>query len=148
MIKKSKSSRKPTDQSRKTSSRTKKTSEPAKKSTYRTRGKSSRSVKKTDDFDESAAQPRPAGTGKKPFKKSGGKKGTAADSGLIRLNKYLADAGICSRREADTHIAGGAVMVNNKIVIELGTKVSLTDKVQYGGETLNRETLKYFLYPC
>lgn len=145
MNRKSKSSRKPTDQSRRTSSRSKKTSEPSKKSTYRTRGKSGKSVKKSDDLDEFPVKSRASGTGNKPYKKSVGKKETAADSGLIRLNKYLADAGICSRREADTHIAGGAVMVNNKIVTELGTKVSITDKVQYGGETLNRETLKYFL---
>ncbi len=63
----------------------------------------------------------------------------------IRLNKYIADAGICSRREADVHIAGGAIMINGKIVTELGTKVLPTDKVQYGGETLRREKPQYFL---
>ncbi|PLX12370.1 MAG: pseudouridine synthase [Marinilabiliales bacterium] len=63
----------------------------------------------------------------------------------IRLNKYLADAGICSRREADVHIAGGAVTVNGKIVTQLGTKVLPTDKIQFGGETLSREKLRYFL---
>jgi 23S rRNA pseudouridine2605 synthase len=63
----------------------------------------------------------------------------------IRLNKYIADAGICSRREADVHIAGGAIMINGKIVTELGTKVLPTDKVQYGGETLKREKLQYFM---
>lgn len=68
-----------------------------------------------------------------------------ANEGLIRLNKYLADAGICSRREADKYIETGAVKVNGKVVTELGTKVSLTDKVQYGGETLRREKLRYFL---
>ena len=57
----------------------------------------------------------------------------------------MADAGICSRREADVHIASGAVMINGKIVTELGTKVTPTDKVQFGGETLNREKLQYFL---
>jgi len=93
-------------------------------------------------------------TGKKPFKKtfSGKKSGKTASrddnregSNLIRLNKYLADAGICSRREADVHIEGGAVMVNNKVVTQLGTKVSPTDKVQFGGETLKREKFRYFL---
>ena len=67
------------------------------------------------------------------------------DEGLIRLNKYLADAGVCSRREADKLIASGAVKVNGKVVTELGTKVSQTDKVVYGGEALRREKLRYLV---
>jgi len=92
--------------------------------------------------------------GKKTFKKTfsspksrsktSGRESTEG-SNLIRLNKYLADAGICSRREADVHIEGGAVMVNNKVITQLGTKVSPTDKVQFGGETLKREKFRYFL---
>lgn len=66
-------------------------------------------------------------------------------TGLIRLNKYLADSGICSRREADDLILAGAVSVNGEVVTELGTKVNTTDKVVYGGETLNREKLRYVL---
>ncbi len=66
-------------------------------------------------------------------------------TGQIRLNKYLADSGICSRREADDLILAGAVSVNGKVVTELGTKVNTTDKVVYGGETLNREKLRYVL---
>lgn len=64
---------------------------------------------------------------------------------LIRLNKYLAEAGICSRREADKLIESGAVKVNDKVVARLGTKIKPTDKVQYGGETLRREKLQYVL---
>jgi 23S rRNA pseudouridine2605 synthase len=67
------------------------------------------------------------------------------DEGLIRLNKYLADAGVCSRREADKLIASGAVKVNGKVVTELGTKVSATDKVVYGGQALRREKLRYLV---
>ncbi len=67
------------------------------------------------------------------------------DEGLIRLNKYLADAGICSRREADKLIEAGTVKVNGKIVTELGTKVSSTDKVVYGGQALRREKLRYLV---
>jgi len=67
------------------------------------------------------------------------------DTGLIRLNKYLADAGICSRREADKLIASGVVKINGKVVTELGTKVSPTDKVVYGGEALRREKLRYLV---
>ena len=66
-------------------------------------------------------------------------------TGDIRLNKYLADSGICSRREADDLILAGAVSVNGEVVTELGTKVKTTDKVVYGGQTLNREKLRYVL---
>ena len=66
-------------------------------------------------------------------------------TGAIRLNKYLADSGICSRREADDLILAGAVTVNGEVVTELGTKVKTTDKVMYGGQTLNREKLRYVL---
>jgi 23S rRNA pseudouridine2605 synthase len=67
------------------------------------------------------------------------------DKDLIRLNKYLANAGVCSRREADELIRAGAVSVNGAIVTELGTKVSPTDKVQYGDQTLKREKPQYLL---
>lgn len=66
-------------------------------------------------------------------------------TGLIRLNKYLADAGVCSRREADDLIKAGVVSVNGKIVAEVGTKVKPEDKVVYGGQTLSREKLRYIL---
>ena len=64
---------------------------------------------------------------------------------LIRLNKYLANAGICSRREADELISAGTVTVNGKVITELGTKVSPTDKVVYGGQALKREKLRYLV---
>lgn len=64
---------------------------------------------------------------------------------MIRLNKYLADAGVCSRREADDLIKAGVVTVNGKIVNEVGTKVRPEDKVIYGGQTLSREKLRYVL---
>ncbi|MCF8349321.1 MAG: rRNA pseudouridine synthase [Bacteroidales bacterium] len=63
----------------------------------------------------------------------------------IRLNKYLADAGICSRREADRLIASGVVEINGKVITELGTKVGPGDQVRYGGESLKREKLQYVL---
>ncbi len=81
----------------------------------------------------------------KPVKKSRNRQKSAEDIGLIRLNKYLANAGVCSRREADKLIESGVVQINGKIVTELGTKVSPDDKVQYGGETLRRERNRYFL---
>ena len=64
---------------------------------------------------------------------------------LIRLNRYIANAGICSRREADKLIQAGAVKVNGKVVTELGTKVHLTDKISYGDQALSREKHRYVL---
>ncbi|HRY31598.1 MAG TPA: pseudouridine synthase [Bacteroidales bacterium] len=77
-------------------------------------------------------------------RKQGGSAAAKGD-GLIRLNKFIADAGICSRREADTLIETGAVRVNGVIITQLGTKVSPNDKVQVGDQTLSRETLRYVL---
>jgi 23S rRNA pseudouridine2605 synthase len=67
------------------------------------------------------------------------------DGGSIRLNKYIANAGICSRREADNLIVSGAVQVNGVVVSELGSKVNPTDKVQIGGDTLTSEKHRYVL---
>lgn len=94
---------------------------------------------------------RPSKKEKKPFSPKPGrsqKKKTGPQrtgDGSVRLNKFLADAGICSRREADKLIESGAVSINGKVVSQLGTRVQPTDKVQYGGETLSRETLRYVL---
>ncbi|MBP1631219.1 MAG: pseudouridine synthase [Bacteroidetes bacterium] len=65
--------------------------------------------------------------------------------GLIRLNKYISNSGICSRREADVLIGAGAVTVNGKIVAEMGYKVSPDDIIVYGGERLVNEKKKYLL---
>ncbi|MCX6270666.1 MAG: pseudouridine synthase, partial [Bacteroidetes bacterium] len=82
------------------------------------------------------------GTGKGPKRPAPGSPGA---DGLIRLNKYIANAGMCSRREADDLIVSGAVKVNGEIVNILGTRISPDDKVQVGDQTLTRETLRYVL---
>ncbi len=64
---------------------------------------------------------------------------------LIRLNKYVANAGVCSRREADAIIAKGLVKVNGQVVTEMGMKVSLDDEVTYKGNRLNPERKVYLL---
>lgn len=69
----------------------------------------------------------------------------SADSDSIRLNKYISNSGVCSRREADKLIEAGVVSVNGKVVTELGTKVGPGDKVQYGDQTINREKPRYVL---
>jgi len=63
----------------------------------------------------------------------------------VRLNKYLAHAGIASRRAADQLIESGAVMINGQVVTALGTKVMPGDKVRFGGEILKEEKPRYLL---
>ena len=63
----------------------------------------------------------------------------------IRLNKYLANAGICSRREADEFITAGVVSVNGEIVTELGTKVHRNDEVKFHDQPVNIERKVYLL---
>jgi len=64
----------------------------------------------------------------------------------MRLNRYIAQAGICSRREADVMIGAGVVTVNNKVVTELGFKVDPTqDLVRVQGDTIRPETMRYVL---
>ena len=65
--------------------------------------------------------------------------------GPIRLNKYIANAGICSRRDADVLIASGAITVNGEVVTEMGHKVMPTDEVRYGDKVLQREKPVYVL---
>lgn len=65
---------------------------------------------------------------------------------LIRLNRYIANAGICSRRKADELIEAGVITVNGKVITELGSKVDpRKDEVRYNGERLRREKMVYVL---
>lgn len=63
----------------------------------------------------------------------------------VRLNRYLANAGVCSRREADTFIQAGVVKVNGVVVTELGTKVKRSDEVMFHDQTINMEKKVYVL---
>ncbi|MBP5197303.1 MAG: RNA-binding S4 domain-containing protein [Bacteroidaceae bacterium] len=63
----------------------------------------------------------------------------------MRLNKFLANAGVCSRREADEFIAAGVVKVNGEIVTELGTKIKPTDEVRFHEDTVSIEKKVYVL---
>jgi 23S rRNA pseudouridine2605 synthase len=82
---------------------------------------------------------------KKGQDKHAGPHGEKKNDGLTRLNKYLSNAGICSRREADDLIKAGAVSVNGKVITEMGFKVGPDDKVNYGGETLRNQRKIYLL---
>lgn len=63
----------------------------------------------------------------------------------IRLNKYIANSGVCSRRDADLYIQSGNVTVNGEVVTEMGYKVKPNDKVVFDGVTLNPEKKVYVL---
>jgi 23S rRNA pseudouridine2605 synthase len=80
----------------------------------------------------------------KDFKKSKPvQKSNDADG--IRLNKYISNSGICSRREADTYIEHGSVTVNGKLVTEMGYKVQPTDVVRFDGSAISPEQKRYVL---
>ncbi|MFW6020040.1 MAG: pseudouridine synthase, partial [Bacteroidales bacterium] len=64
---------------------------------------------------------------------------------FVRLNKYIARTGLCSRRDADELISKGKITVNGKVVEELGTKIKEGDKVEYKGKVLQQEKAQYIL---
>lgn len=80
----------------------------------------------------------------KTTSKTGSKSSAKLQDG-IRLNKYIANAGICSRREADTFITTGLVTINGKIVTELGVRVMHGDEVKFNDERINPEKKVYIL---
>ena len=68
-----------------------------------------------------------------------------SDPNVIRLNRYVANSGVCSRREADIYITAGNVTVNGKPITEMGYKVKLTDDVRFDGRRLNPIKKEYVL---
>jgi 23S rRNA pseudouridine2605 synthase len=64
---------------------------------------------------------------------------------IIRLNKYISNAGVCSRRDADKMIEDGMIKVNGKVVTEMGYKVNKSDIISYGKRVLNKERPVYLL---
>ena len=88
---------------------------------------------------------------KKPFNKFGEKpfvkrlKKAPVDDGTIRLNKYVANAGIASRREADELIKTGIVTVNGQVISEMGYKVQPDDEVRFDGKKISSQKNVYFL---
>ncbi len=86
------------------------------------------------------------GPGRTKSSPPGGRPATKKDAGgLVRLNKYIAAAGICSRREADELISAGLITVNGKSVTELGSKVNPDDEVKYNGERIRTERKVYLV---
>lgn len=68
-----------------------------------------------------------------------------SDPNSIRLNKYVSNSGVCSRRDADIYIAAGNVTVNGKPVTEMGYRVKLSDEVKFDGRLLNPVKKEYVL---
>lgn len=107
------------------------------------------SFKKTEDRQQDPAKPKlkfdktgkEIGRREKPVKEI--KKSNPEDG--IRLNKYIGNSGICSRREADTYIATGLITVNGKIINEMGYKVKISDDVRFDGRRINPEPNTYVL---
>jgi 23S rRNA pseudouridine2605 synthase len=69
----------------------------------------------------------------------------ASKKGTVRLNRYIANAGICSRREADDLIKAGKISVNGEVVTEMGYQVRPQDEISYKGKKLEREKFVYVL---
>ncbi|GGZ46701.1 pseudouridine synthase [Mesonia mobilis] len=82
---------------------------------------------------------------KKPTQKIAVDKQVKDPEAGMRLNKYIANAGICSRRDADIYIAAGSVRVNGEVVTEMGHKVKLTDEVKFDGRRISPERKEYVL---
>ncbi|SOC79943.1 23S rRNA pseudouridine2605 synthase [Salinimicrobium sediminis] len=84
--------------------------------------------------------PKTMSRGNAPVKKKTGEKSEG-----IRLNKFVANSGVCSRRDADIYIAAGNVTVNGKVITEMGYKVLLKDEVKFDGRRILPEKPEYVL---
>ena len=84
-------------------------------------------------------------TTRAPYKRNTPKPNATDQSKGIRLNKYIANAGICARREADRYIAAGNVEVNGKPMTELGYRVQPTDVAKFDGKNISAEKKEYIL---
>lgn len=92
----------------------------------------------------------PKGAGKSPVKKLAPKHSsvdqqTKNPEAGMRLNKYISNSGVCSRRDADIYIASGVVTVNGEVVTEMGYKVKMTDDVKFDGRRLSPVQKEYVL---
>lgn len=108
------------------------------------RNQDSRGKGKTSGRGNANSKNKSFARGNAPYKKKAKPK-TTSNSDEIRLNKYVANSGMCSRREADENIAIGLVSVNGKVVTEMGYKVKRTDEVRFDGQRITPEAKVYIL---
>lgn len=131
---------------------------PKRNSTKRTEGNSKDEYQETSPFKRKSIFDKTEEKSKPTFKKEYKPKFKSESKGpstprvvkdpnddSIRLNKFISNAGICSRREADELIKAGAVTVNGKVITEMGFKIKRTDLVNYGGQGLKPEKQVYIL---
>ncbi|CAL2083656.1 pseudouridine synthase [Tenacibaculum sp. 190524A05c] len=78
-------------------------------------------------------------------KKSSNTSNKSSEDKGIRLNKYISNSGICSRREADTYIEHGSITVNGQLMTEMGYKVQPGDEVRFDGTLISMEQKRYIL---
>ena len=105
-----------------------------------------KSYRRTDNNEQNRNRNTPPTYDFKKINESGNKKQPPkSENPEVRLNKYIADSGVCSRREADQHITNGFIKVNGKVISELGYKVRSSDKIQFKGKILKREKYVYVL---
>lgn len=102
--------------------------------------------KNTRSSENKTTRPKPAFK-KNTFKKErpSSKPFSKNNDDTMRLNRYLANAGVCSRRQADDYILAGVVTINGKVVTELGTKVLPGDIVKFNNESIKQERKVYIL---
>lgn len=110
------------------------TSKPSSKPSSGRSASGKSSDKPARSFKPKAAAPRPAKTPK-----------PKTESDDIRLNKYIANSGQCSRRDADIYIQSGNVKVNGEVILEMGYKVKPGDVVQFDGSVISPEKKVYVL---
>ncbi|SDM06020.1 23S rRNA pseudouridine2605 synthase [Catalinimonas alkaloidigena] len=124
----------------------KKSDRPRKPSSDRSEFDSRRGDRRRSFQEDSFSDRRPS-RGGKSFEANRKPKAPAAESdpNILRLNRYIANSGVCSRREADELIAAGQIEVNGNVVTELGTKVKRDDVVKYKGRRLSPEKPVYVL---
>ncbi len=97
------------------------------------------------DYKGAVVKPKTSRTGRLVAPKDAKKAPLPTFSENVRLNKYISNAGVCSRREADELIGAGVVEVNGVVVTEMGYKVKPGDLIKYGGATLRQEKLRYLI---
>lgn len=107
------------------------------------KGKSHNPKQNTDNQKDKNFRPHPQKIKDFKVKPSAPKKAGNPDE--IRLNKYISNSGICSRREADTYIKSGSATVNGITITEMGYKVKPTDEVKFDGALISPETKRYVL---
>ena len=95
------------------------------------------------DYDEKKMAGIAAGRVRRPLRKKG--EDPKMDEQLVRLNRFIAQSGLCSRREADDLISTGQITVNGKVMDQMGYLVKPDDVVKYGRRLLNKEKLVYVL---